>query len=124
MYDIYTPDLLKTDNDAALFEAVHRNIPMDSRKPPLVVAMELAMTRKLGAERGRGVLIVTTARTLTTNGGNGWTGLDAYDLDILDTAITDAVNEVGATGMIDRFIVRMAGRTDIASNGEIDALFD
>ncbi len=124
MYDIYTPDLLDRDSDAALFDAIHRNIPTDSGKPALVVALELVMTRKLGAERGMGVLIITTDRTVTTNGGNGWTGLDAHDLDILNTAISDAVDEVGATGMVDRFIVRAAGKTDSVSNREIDALFD
>lgn len=107
MYEIFTPDLFAKDNDADLIAAIHNNLPYDDRKPPLVLSVELVWERKLGAIASTGTLIVTTARQVTSNGGNGWTGFDSGDADILEAAICSAVVEVKA-GMIDRFIVRAA----------------
>jgi hypothetical protein len=107
-----------------LTDAIKDRLPKDTRKPQLVESVELIWTRKLGALRGNGVLVVTTARELTTEGGNGWTGLDGKDLDVIDAAISDAVDEVGATGMIDRFIVRGKRNDRPLSDAEVDNLFD
>lgn len=107
-----------------LLSEVQARLPQDPRKPPLVLDIELVWTRKLGALRGHGALVVTTARELTTEGGNGWTGLDGKDLDIIDAAISNAVDEVGATGMIDRFIVRAKRNDCPLSDAEVDHLFD
>jgi hypothetical protein len=120
MHEIFTPDLLVKDSDAELIAAIHRNLPDDGRKPPLVLSVELVWERKLGAISSTGTLIVTTARQLTTSGGNGWTGFDGGDADILEAAIMSAVVEVEA-GMIDRFIVRAADQGK-ATNDEVKAL--
>jgi hypothetical protein len=119
MYNIFTPDLLAKDSDADLIAAIYRNLPDDDRKPPLVISVELVWQRQLGALASTGTLIITTARQLTTNGGNGWTGFDGGDADILDAAISSAVDEVGAC-MIDRFIVRAADQCK-ATNDEVRA---
>ncbi len=107
-----------------LLSAIQIRLPDESGKPPLVQNIELVWTRKLGAVRGNGVLVVTTPRELTPNGGNGWTGFDGIDFRILDAAINDAVNEVGATGMVDRFIVRANRSEGTLSDADIDGLFD
>ncbi len=107
MYGNFATDTAGNDNDADLIAAIRRNLPDNDRKPPLVLSVELAWERKLGAKSSTGTLIVTTARQVTSNGGNGWTGFDGGDADILDAAISSAVDEVGAC-MIDRFIVRAA----------------
>jgi hypothetical protein len=120
MYEIFTPDLLSKDSDADLIAAIYCNLPDDDRKPPLVLSVELVWERKLGAIASTGTLIVTTARQLTTNGGNGWTGFDGGDADMLEAAISSAVDEVGAC-MIDRFIVRAADQGK-ATNDEVKAL--
>lgn len=120
MYDIFTPDLLIKESDVDLIAAIHRNLPNDDRKPPLVLSVELVWERKLGAIASTGTLIVTTARQLTTEGGNGWTGFDGGDADILDAAISNAIDEVEAH-MIDRFIVRAADQGR-ATNDEVKDL--
>jgi hypothetical protein len=107
-----------------LLSAIQAYLPQDTRKPPLILGIELIWTRNLGALRGHGALVVTTARKLTTEGGNGWTGLDGKDLDMIDAAISNAVDEVGATGMIDRFIVRANRNDRLLSDAEVDHLFD
>jgi hypothetical protein len=104
--------------------AIRRNLNEDERKPPLVIEIELVWTRKLDATRGFGALVISTARRLTTYGGNGWTGLDARDLDELNDAIKAAVDEVGATGIIDRFIVKQHSVVSSISDEDIDRLFD
>ncbi len=107
-----------------LLSTIQRYLPQDANKLPLVLDIELIWTRKLGALRGYGALVVTTARELTTEGGNGWTGLDGKDLDIIDAAISAAVDEVGATGMIDRFIVRAKTNDRLLSDAKVDHFFD
>lgn len=107
-----------------LLSAIQNRLPVELGKPRLVQDIELVWTRKLGAPRGNGVLIVTTPRQLTPNGGNGWTGFDGIDFRILDAAISDAVDEVGATGLVDRFVVRAKGNQAHLSDAEIDSLFD
>lgn len=107
-----------------LLSAIQNGLPVERGKPQLVQDIQLVWTRKLGALRGNGVLVVTTARELTTEGGNGWTGLDGKDLDIIDAAISNAVDEVGATGMIDRFIVRAKRNDRPLSDAEVAHLFD
>ncbi|MDY0967582.1 hypothetical protein [Sphingomonas sp. CFBP9021] len=107
-----------------LLSAIQVGLPVELGKPQLVQDIQLVWTRKLGALRGNGVLVVTTARELTTEGGNGWTGLDGKDLDMIDAAISNAVDEVGATGMIDRFIVRANRNDRPLSDAEVDHLFD
>lgn len=107
-----------------LMSAIQYRLQTDTRKPKLVEGVELIWTRKLGALRGNGVLVVTTARELTTEGGNGWTGLDGKDLDLLDAAIGAAIDEVGATGMIDRFIVRAKRNYDTLDDARVEQLFD
>jgi hypothetical protein len=107
-----------------LMSAIQNRLDTNSRKPKLVEGVELIWTRKFGALRGNGVLVVTTARELTTDGGNGWTGLDGKDLDMIDAAISDAVDEVGATGMIDRFIVRAKTNDRPLSDATVDHFFD
>ena len=107
-----------------LMSAIQYRLHKDARKPMLVEGVELIWTRKLGALRGNGVLVVTTARELTIEGGNGWTGLDGKVLDVIDAAISDAVDEVGATGMIDRFVVRAKRDDRLLSDAEVDHLFD
>lgn len=113
-------DTSSNDNDADLIAAIHRNLPDDNRKPPLVISVELVWERKLGAIASTGTLIITTARQLTTNCGNGWTGFDGGDADILEAAISCAVDEVEAH-MIDRFIVRAADQGK-ATDDEVKAL--
>ncbi len=107
-----------------LLSAIQDGLPRDSRKPQLVLDVELVWTRKLGALRGHGALVVTTGRELTTEGGNGWTGLDGKDLDLIESAVSNAVDEVGATGMVDRFIVRANRSQGTLSDADIDGLFD
>lgn len=107
-----------------LLSAIQNNLPVELGKPRLVQDIEFVWTRKLGALRGNGVLVVGSARELTTDGGNGWTGLDGKDLDIIDAAISNAIGEVGATGMIDRFIVRAKRNDCPLSDAEVDHLFD
>jgi hypothetical protein len=97
-------DLMANMED--LLSAIRDRLPLEPGKLPIVQHIELVWSRKLGATRGNGVLVVTTQRELTPNGGNGWTGFDGIDFRILDAAISDAVDEVGATGLVDRFIVR------------------
>ncbi len=120
MHSNFSSGTPSSDNDADLIAAIHRNLPDDDRKPPLVLSVELVWERKFGAISSTGTLIVTTARQLTTSGGNGWTGFDGGDADILDAAISSAVDEVGAC-MIDRFIVRAADQGK-ATNDEVKAL--
>lgn len=124
MYEIFTPNLLAKDSNADLIEAIYRNLPDDDRKPPLVLSVELIWERKLGSMSGTGTLVITTARQLTTNGGNGWTGLDGKDLDHLEIAISDAVDEVGATGMITRFIVRAGSNRNTLSDAKVAQVFN
>lgn len=107
-----------------LLSAIQNRLPLELGKAPLVEHLELVWTRKLGAPRGIGVLVVTTPRSLTPNGGNGWTGFDGIDFRFLDAAISDAVNEVGATGLVDRFIVRAKRCESSFSDGDIDSLLD
>lgn len=111
------------DMQQLLFK-IQNKLPIEPEKPSLVQNIELVWTRKLGSVRGRGILVVTTPRELTTNGGNGWTGFDGIDFRILDAAISAAVDEVGATGMIDRFIVRAKTNDRPLSDAEVDHLFN
>jgi hypothetical protein len=107
-----------------LLSDIKNRLPVEPGKTQLVQDIELVWTRRLGATRGNGVLVVTTSRELTPNGGNGWTGFDGIDFRILDAAINDAVNEVGATGMVDRFIVRAKRSQATITDADIDSLFD
>lgn len=120
MYDIFKPDLLSKDNDADLIAAIQRNLPNDDRKPPLVQSFELKWERKLGAISSTATLVVTTARQLTTNGGNGWTGLFGGDADVVEAIIISAFVEAGA-GLIDRLTFRTADQGESTYN-EVKAL--
>lgn len=54
------------------------------------------------------VLIVTTERKLTLEGGNGWDGIDAKDVEIIRKAIHGMLSDNNAEFMIDKFEIREA----------------
>ena len=103
----FSPSTHKMDqSNPAVLALILRHLPKGESKPDLVTDIEVVWTMRLGAVRGSGVLIVYTARDLTCDGGNGWTGLDGNDLAIIQTAVRRALNRNGGGGLIDRFVVR------------------
>lgn len=87
-----------------------------------ITDVELIWYSEIDTYRPRGALLIDVNRKLTLDGDDDQAGFNGDDSFLLHQMIRELVDDLGATGRIDRYVVR--GNEHPISDAEIEALFD